>query len=125
MFVSRSNLNKMAIATRVLEMMLGMTSSGVSHYNDLTDQIVWVDDGNLAKSDADEDSFKRQDAADEVTSNDELPTLLSKRWNGHVLPGSPEKKRKQDVVVGRDAIVPSEARAWYRKVFPFHVLHRL
>ena len=101
----------MAAAHRALEMMLGMQFSGTCHYDEILDQFVWVDDNCLARSDADEDAFKRQDAADEVTSNDELPTLLSKRWNGHVLPGSPEKKRKQDVVTGRDAIVPSEARA--------------
>ena len=115
----------MAAAHRVLEMMLGMQFSGTCRYDEILDQFVWVDDNCLARSDADEDSFKRQDAEDEVTSNDELPTLLTKRWNDHVLSGSPEKKRKQDVVIRRNVIIPLEAKAWYREVFPFYVQHRL
>ena len=111
----------MAAADRVLEMMLGVTSSGIGYFDDFADQIVWVDDGCLVKSDADVAAFKREDEGVNPMEGYELPTLLPKRWNSYVLSGSPEKKAKQDVVVGRDAIVPSEARAWYRKVFPFHV----
>ena len=111
----------MAAADRVLEMMLGMTSSGIGHFDDLVDQIVWVDDGCLVKSDADEAAFKRKNEGVNPMEGNELPTLLPKRWNSHVLSGSPEKKAKQDVVVGWKAIVPPDAEAWYRKVFPFHV----
>ena len=115
----------MAVANRVLEMMLRMTSSGIGHYDDPMDQIVWVDERNLARSDADEESFKCEEGVVNPLEEDELPTLLSKRWNSHVFSGSPEKRAKRDVVVGRDEIVLLEARAWYRKVFPFHVQYRL
>ena len=117
----------MADAARALEMMLGMTSSGTCRYDGLSDQLVWLDDDCLAQSDADGDRFKSEAIEDKVMEEDELPTLLvwTKRWSSHVLIGSPEKKTKQDMIVGRNAIVPSEAKAWYRKVFPFHVQHRL
>ena len=115
----------MAAADRVLEMMLGVTSLGIGYFDDFADQIVWVDDGCLVKSDADVAAFKREDEGVNPMEGYELPTLLPKRWNSHVLSGSLEKKAKQDVIIGRDAVVPSEARAWYRKVFPFHVQYRL
>ena len=125
MFVLCSYLNKMAAANHVLEIMLGMSSSGIGHYDDLMDRIVWIDEGTLAKSDADEESFKHEEEVISPLEGNDLPTLLTKRWNNHVLPGSPEKKARRDVVIGRDAIVPLDARAWYREVFPFHVQHRL
>ena len=115
----------MATADRVLEMMLGVTSSGIGYFDEFADQIVWVDDGCLVKSDADVAAFKREDEGVNPMEGYELPTLLPKRWNSHVLPGTPEKKAKIDAAVGDGVILPYDARMWYRKVFPFHVQHRL
>ena len=115
----------MAAAARALEMMLGMTSSGIGHYDDLMNQIVWVDDGCLAQSDADVAAFKRADEGMNPMEEYELPTLLPKRRNDHVLFGSPEKKTKVDAAVGDGIILPCDAQMWCRKVFPFHVQHRL
>ena len=115
----------MAAAARALEMMLGMTSSGIGHYDDLIDQIVWVDDGYQAQSDVDESFWKREDVGCDHEERSALPTLLTKRCGDQVLPGSPQKKAKIDAAVGDGMILPCDARMWCRKVFPFHIQHRL
>ena len=109
----------MADSARALEMMLGMTSSGIGRFDDLADQIVWIDDGYLAESDAEEVAFKRADEGMNPMEGYELPTLLPKRRNDHVLPGTPEKKAKIDAAVGNGVILPCDAQMWCRKVFPF------
>ena len=70
----------MDTADRVLEMMLGVTSSGIGYFDDFADQVVWVDDGCLVKSDADVAAFKREDEGENPMEEYELPTLLPKRW---------------------------------------------
>ena len=102
-----------------------MTSSGIGYFDDFADQIVWVDDGCLVKSDTDGAAFKREDEGANPMEGYELPTLLPKRRNDHFLPGTPEKKAKIDAAVGDGIILPCDARMWCRKVFPFHVQHRL
>ena len=125
MFAPRRNFNRMAAASRVLEMMLGMTSSGVGHYDNLIDQIVWVDDGYQAQSDIDESFWKREDVESDHEERGVLPTLLTKRCSDQVLPRIAQKKAKIDAAVGDGIILPCDARMWCRKVFPFHVQHRL
>ena len=79
----------------------------------------------LVKSNTDVAAFKREDEGANPMEGYELPTLLPKRRNDHVLPGTPEKKAKIDAAVGDGVILPCDARMWCRKVFPFHVQHQL
>ena len=109
MFAPRRNFDKMAVASRVLEMMLGMTSSGVGHYDDLIDQVVWVDDGYRAQSDVDESFWKREDVEHDHEERGVLPTLLTKWCSDQVLPGSPQKKAKIDAAVGDGIVLPCDA----------------
>ena len=110
-FVSRSNLSKMAAANRILEMMLGIQFSGTCRYDKLLDQFIWNNEDHLAKSDADGDLFKYEDTDNEVMDNEELPMLLTKHWNDSVLTGSPEKKTRRAVADGRRSIVLFDAQA--------------